>query len=113
MNNQGQQPVTVEQAETTVEIYDALKRLEKTNDFKKVFTEHLFTNEIIRLHSLMAHPEQSIVDSRDKIISDLDALSNVKFALQMINSIGKSTKEQLDAFRAEQLAVDAESSLEG
>ena len=101
MNNPNeQQPRTVEEAETIVAIYESLQRLVLTNDFKKVFTDHLFTNEVIRLHSLMAHPEQSVVDSRDKIIADLDAISNIKFSLQMINAIGKSTKEQLEEFRA-------------
>ena len=102
MNNQEQQPRTVEEAEAIIEIYESLQRLTASNDFKKVFTDHLFTNEVIRLHSLMAHPEQSIVDSRDKIIADLDAISNIKFSLQMINAIGKSTKEQLEEFRAAQ-----------
>jgi len=111
MNNPTeQQPRTLEEAESVVQIFDALSRLEKTADFKAVFTDHLFTNEILRLHSLLAHPEQSIVDSRDKIIADLDALSNVKFALQMINTIGKSVKIQLDEFREAQMQADIEAS---
>ena len=109
MNNPSeQQPRTVEEAETIVAIYESLQRLVLSNDFKVVFTDHLFTNEVIRLHSLMAHPEQSVVDSRDKIIADLDAISNIKFSLQMINAIGKSTKEQLEEFRAAQFEADEE-----
>jgi len=103
-----QQPRTLEEAEHTVKIYDALERLQKTADFKLVFEDHLFTSEILRLHSLLAHPEQSIVDSRDRIISDLDALSNIKFALQMINSIGKSVKIQLDEFREAEMEAQNE-----
>ena len=113
MNNPNeQQPITLEAAEATVEIFEALERLEKNSDFKKVFTDHLFTNEVIRLHSLMAHPEQSLVDSRDKIVADLDALSNIKFSLQMISAIGKSTKEQLDEFRAAQMEETMENQSE-
>jgi len=106
-----QQPRTVEEAEAIVNIYDALTRLEKTRDFNTVFTEHLFQNEVIRLHSLLAHPEQSIIDSRDRIIGDLDALSNIKFALQMIRSIGQSVKTQLDEFREAQFNAENEANL--
>jgi len=109
MNNPNeQQPRTLEEAESIVEIFESLERLQKTKDYKIVFENHLFTNEVIRLHSLLAHPEQSIVDSRDRIISDLDALSNIKFALQMINAIGKSTKTQLDEFREAQMEAENE-----
>ncbi|RLA58372.1 MAG: hypothetical protein DRQ78_12145 [Epsilonproteobacteria bacterium] len=95
-----QQPRSLEEAEAIVDIFESLEKLESNPDFKKVFEKHLFTDEVIRLHSLLAHPEKSIVDSRDRILSDLDALSNVKFALLMIRSIGKSVKTQLEEFRA-------------
>jgi len=108
-----QQPRTLEEAEATVKIYDALERLQKTADFKTVFTDHLFTNEVIRLHSLLAHPDKAIIDSRDRIIDDLDALSNIKFALQMINAIGKSVKTQLDEFREAQLEAENEAMEQG
>ena len=109
MNNPTeQQPRTVAEAEATVKIYDALERLKKTADFKTVFTDHLFNDEIILLHSLLAHPQMAEVSSRDRIIADLDALSNIKFTLQMINQIGQSTKTQLDEFREAQLEADAE-----
>ena len=109
MNNPTeQQPRTLEEAEATVEIFDALNRLEKTADFKTVFSDHLFTNEVIRLHSLLAHPQMEEVGSRDKIIKDLDALSNIKFALQLINAIGQSTKTQLEEFREAQFAEEQE-----
>jgi len=103
-----QQPRTVEEAEAIVEIYDALERLRKNKDFQLVFDTHLFTNEVIRLHSLMAHPEQTIIDSRDRIIGDLDALSNIKIALQMITTIGSSVKEQLEDFHKAQLEDEQE-----
>jgi len=112
-NNPGQQPRTLEEAESIVAIYDSLERLRKNPDFQIVFEQHLFINEVIRLHSLLAHPEKSIVDSRDRIIEDLDALSNVKFTLQMINAIGSSTKIQLDEYREAQALDDAESRSEG
>lgn len=107
-NNPGQQPRTLEEAEATVSIFEALQRLEKNPDFKLVFEDHLFTNEVIRLHSLLGHPEQSVIDSRDKIIADLDSLSNLKFTLQMIKAIGSSTSVQLDEYRAAQAANEAE-----
>ena len=103
-----QQPRTLEEAEETVKIYDALERMKKTADFKLVFEDHLFTNEVIRLHSLLAHPEQSIIDSRDKIIDDLDALSNIKFALNLISKIGSTVKEQLEDFHKAQLEAEQE-----
>ena len=102
-NNPGQQPRTLAEAEETEKIFDALIRLESNPDFKIVFEDHLFTNEVIRLHSLLAHPEQSLVSSRDRILQDLDALSNIKFALQMVKAIGSTTKEQLGEYREAEL----------
>ena len=112
-NNPGQQPRTLEEAETIVDIFDSLQRLKKNPDFQLVFEKHLFNDEVIRLNRLLAHPEKSIVDSRDRIIGDLDALSNVQFALQMINAIGSSTKTQLDEYREAQALDDAEANSEG
>jgi len=109
MNNPNeQQPRTLEDAEAIVELYNALERLKKNPDFKVVFETHLFTNEVIRLHSLLAHPDSAIVSSRDNIISDLDALSNIKFSLQIITQIGSTTKDQLEEFRAAQLESEGE-----
>ena len=101
-----QQPRTLEEAESVVAIYDALTNLRKSKDFQLVFEKHLFTDEVLRLHSLLAHPDAAIVESRDMIIKDLDALSNVKFALQLINQIGQSTKTQLGEFRAAQFEAE-------
>ena len=97
-----QQPVTLEQAEKIVEIYTALMALKKDKNYQLVFEKHLFNDEVIRLHGLMAHKESSLVASQEEIIKDLDALSNVKFALQVIEQIGSMTKSQLDDFRAAQ-----------
>ncbi len=112
-NNPGQQPRTLEEAESIVTIYDSFERLQKNPDFQLVFEKHLFVDEVIRLNRLLAHPEKSIVDSRDRIIGDLDALSNIQFALQMINAIGSSTKTQLDEYREAQALDDAEANSEG
>ena len=111
-NSVEQQPRTVEEAEHIVSIFESLDRLQKNPDYQLVFAKHLFNDEVIRLNRLLAHPEKSIVDSRDRIIGDLDALSNVQFALQMIRSIGSSTKMQLEEFR-EAEALDAAELREG
>jgi len=93
-----QQPRTLEEAEAIVELFESLQRLEKNPDFKIVFETHLFINEVIRLHGLLAHPDQAMIDSRDRIIGDLDALSNLKFTLQMIRTIGSSVKIQIEEY---------------
>lgn len=108
-----QQPRTLEEAETIVELSSALARLQKNKDFKLLFEEHLFTNEVIRLHSLLAHPDKVMIDNRDRIIADLDALSNMKFALNMIETIGTSVSIQLDEFRSAQADNQAELEEEG
>ena len=101
-----QQPMTVEDAEAVVEIFDALERMKATPDYKRVFEQHLFTDEVIRLHGLLAHPDQAMIDSRQRIIDDLDALSNIKFALRLISQMGANTKGQLDEFRAAQFEAE-------
>ena len=104
----GQNPLTLEDAEQMVVVYDALEALKKNKDYQLVFEKHLFQDEVIRLHSLLAHPDSSMVDSRDGIIDDLDALSNIKFALQLITQMGRVTKTQLEEFRAAQFEAENE-----
>jgi hypothetical protein len=102
------QPLTLDEAEKIVEIHDAYLRLKKNSDFKLVFEEHLLKNEVIRLHSLLSHPEIEKVSSKEKVMFDLEAKSALKFDLQIIESIGASYKEQLEEFREAQLAEEQE-----
>ena len=104
----GQPPLTLEEAEQTVAIYDALEALKKDKNYQLVFGKFLFNDEVIRLHGLLAHPDSNMIDSRDRIIGDLDALSNVKFSLRLISQMGAVTKGQLEEFRAAQFEADAE-----
>jgi hypothetical protein len=97
--NQNGQQITLSDAEKTVEIYDALQRLKMNRDFKTVFEEHLFQNEVIRLNALSAHPEMKKPEQADAIQDDLKAIANLKFQLQMIDTIGSNMKSELDAYR--------------
>ncbi len=105
-NPNGQPPLTLEEAEQTVLIYNALEALKKDKNYQLVFDKFLFQDEVIRLHGLLAHPDSSMVDSRERIIADLDALSNVKFSLRLISQMGAVTKGQLDEFRAAQFEAE-------
>ena len=104
----GQQPLTLEEAEQTVAIYSALEALKKDKNYQLVFEKFLFQDEVIRLHGLLAHPDSSMIDSRDGIIGDLDALSNIKFSLKLISRTGSATKDKLDEFRAAQFEAENE-----
>ena len=104
---QEQQPRTLAEAEAIVELYDATERLNKNSDFQKL-TKHLFNDEVIRLHGLLSHPQMEEISSKDKIIADLEALSNVKFTLQLIRQIGSATKQQLEDYREAQLEAEQE-----
>ena len=109
---QEQQPRTLEEAEAAVEIYDAYMRLEKSRDFQTL-TKYLFEDEVIRLHGLMSHPQMEEISSKEKVIADLDALSNIKFTLQLIKQIGGPVKAQLEEYREAQALNAAEANLEG
>jgi hypothetical protein len=103
-----QQALTLEDAEHIVKIYEAYLRLKKNADFQLVFEEHLLKNEVIRLHSLLSHPEIANIESKEKVIFDLEAKSMLKFDLQMIEQIGAMYKEQLEEYRTAQAEHEAE-----
>ena len=104
------QQVSLSDAEKTVEIYDALQRLKLNRDFQLVFEEHLFKNEVIRLHALSAHPEIKSNEKQAKEVQDdLNAIANLKFHLLMMDTIGANMKTELDAYREAEMAEATES----
>ena len=106
--NSEMQPITLEEAEKTVEIYKAYESLKTLPAWKLLMEEHFFTNERLRLSDLLVHPENALVQNRDEIKADLDAISRMKFHLMMVEHIGSQTQRQLEDFREAHAAELAE-----
>lgn len=84
----------IEQLKERIALSDALTRLEKNRDFKKVFLEHLFEKEAVRLVSLVEDytlkPEM-----REQVIKDIKHLSALKQTLIMIHNIADQARTYL------------------
>jgi len=102
--NSEMQPITLEDAERTVEIYRAYQTLKTLPAWDLLMNKHFFESERLRLSDLLVHPEGALVQNRDEIKAELDALSRMKFHLQMVEHIGSQTERQLEEFREAQRA---------
>lgn len=99
-----QYAVTLEEIEQKVELYECYQRLKSNPDFKKLFEEFYLRDEVLRLNSLLAHPEQSMVESREHIMDEMRGISSLTNALILIDRIGASAKDTLEQYRAQELA---------
>jgi len=106
--NQEARPMTVEEAEKKVEIYRAYESLKTLPQWKLLMEEHFFKEERLRLSDLLVHPERALVENREEIENDLNAISRFKFHLQMVETIGSQTERQLEEFRAAQIEQQQE-----
>lgn len=74
MNDIQEIDLAIEQLREVVALSDALQRLEKNKDFKKVFLEYLLKDEVLRLSNLLA---VSGINKED-VIKDLTHISAIR-----------------------------------
>jgi hypothetical protein len=105
-------PVSPEQkAEDTKEHHllmgEALMRLRKNSDFKKVITEGYLKGKVMASWSLLAIPQER--ENRIHIMEDLIAQSNLSFFFDLVDNFYEGAKnpvltdEEQELFDAQQL----------
>jgi hypothetical protein len=105
MNQIEQIEVSLEDAKQAVALRDAVLRLEKNRDFKKLIEQGYLTEEAVRLTHLLAHP--AMAERQDDLITDLKGISAFKAYIHQIMATGnmaevslKEHEEALDELRA-------------
>ena len=75
---------------------DALKRLMKNPDFKKVILSGYLEEKVLDSVSMLAHPSVKQAGQRGDVMEDLVAASNLKFYFHMIMQMGAIEQDDLD-----------------
>ena len=78
-----------------VEMKNALERLEKNPDFKKVIIDGYLNKKILESVSLLAVPAIIQGNHRSLVMEDLVAASTLKYYFQMIKNIGSVAETDL------------------
>lgn len=78
-----------------VDLLEALERLEKNPDFKKIIVDGYLKEKALESVSLLAHPAIKQRGQRPDVMEDLVAISNLKYYLFMIKQLGEGAKADL------------------
>lgn len=99
---------SIETAKEHVAIKDAVERLSRNRDFKKVILEGYFEQEAIRLVHAKADPEFQTPEKQEELHNEMLAIAGVRAYLNRLIQIGRmeeasipSHERELDALRAE------------
>lgn len=69
--------VNIREARKMVELGNALQRLEKNRDFKRVFIEGYLREEAVRLVHLRGNPNMQTEDMQTAIIQQMDGINGI------------------------------------
>ena len=74
---------------------DALERLEKNADFKKVFVDGYLKAKVLDSVSMLAVPSIKTNGERPDVMEDLVSISNLQYHLFMIKQLGEGARQDL------------------
>ena len=81
-----------------VDLLEALERLERNPDFKKVIIDGYIQSKALDSVSLLARPDVKKRGERPDVMEDLVAISNFQYYLAMIHRLGGNYKQDLQEF---------------
>jgi len=112
MSNPDQKEVELMTAnlDHAIEMGEALKRLERNGDFKKIITNGYLKEKVLASVSLLGVPQVVAEGRRTAVMEDLISASNLQFFLRFIESQYDSAKDPIlsDEEEAEFAAAAAE-----
>lgn len=100
--------ITIEQAKNKIAVMDAIDRLTRNRDFKKVFTEGYFEREPARLVKMKADPSSQTPEAQASILRQIDAIGTLHQYLRTQHVLGQMA--QRDLAEHEQTLVDLRNS---
>lgn len=94
--------VSIEHAKTTVAMAEALRRLCKNKDFKKVFLDHFLITEAARTVKLMADPSQQRPECQDALQKVLISIGQVDQFMRATLTMGDMAQQGIEEDEATQ-----------
>jgi len=85
-----------------VELHEALVRLEKNEDFKKVILQGYLEDKALSSVSLLGRPEIRRNNDRGSVIEELVAISNLNYYLMMVHNMGTSALVDIEEAEAKE-----------
>lgn len=74
---------------------DALERLQKNPDFKKIITDGYIKTKALDSVSLLAVPSIKTQGQRPDIMEDLVAISNLQYHFLMVKNLGEGARQEM------------------
>lgn len=91
----------MEEARGIVEDGEALTRLSKNPDFKRIVLEGFFKERAVQLVELKAAPAMSSPERQAQILKDLDSIGGLQQYFNSINAMAITAEMTIEAGRAE------------
>jgi hypothetical protein len=88
---------SIQESKGVVEFAEALERLQKNRDFKKVILDGYFTQEAIRLVHLKADPAFQTPDRQQSIITQIDAIGALHQYFQTMKYLSAQAQKAIEA----------------
>lgn len=79
-----------------LDLLEAMERLEKNPDFKKVVLDGYLKEKVLDSVSLLAHPAIKKRGERSDVMEDLVAASNLAFYFEMIRNNGGAARQEFE-----------------
>ena len=98
---------TIDDCNKQIELADALDRLHRNKDFKKVFTEAFFRDEPSRLTFFLSDPTVDTEEKRDNVYRELHGISQLHGFFRKIEH-GAMVARRTKAEHLEELAREGE-----
>jgi len=98
-----------------IEMGEALKRLQRNGDFKKIITNGYLKEKVLASVSLLGVPQIQAEGKRPGVMEDLVAASNLQFFLRLIEHQYEAAKDPIlsDEEEAELAAAAEEAQTQG
>ena len=99
-------------AKSLADMGNAVKRLMKNRDFKKVILEKYFEKEPVRLVFLKGDANWSSPESQQELLSQMDAIGNFRNFLNSLMLLGDQAEGAISAYHEEIADSEAEEDAE-
>lgn len=86
---------SIQEARVTVELGNALARLQSNRDFKKVIETGYFKDEAVRLVHLLSDPNMQTPEKQQAILSDIRAVGALKNYLGTVSFLANVAKKSI------------------
>lgn len=101
MNDTQQQvTMTLEEAEGQVKLNKHLQNLLNNEDFKALFMEHIFKDDVIRMHKLLGDPSiRANPAVLEKVNRELEAVALLDNSLRVIQQEGVAAAQLIEEYK--------------